>query len=344
MTFASHLKWLLWPRSFRSKDEEIWQPTRFATSQTSNSIQLLLLFKSPSTTLLLLEPASSFLFSLRAFLPQPLSPPILLYYSSYNSAHPFGPIRSDYNMNSSRVEDGEQRVAADQWDIDGWHILASEAEKSSFDSAQLIYERLVKQFPPIGKFWRSYTEHMSREQPENYEAVIAIYDRAVKNAPTSIELWRSYLAYVTKWATELPCSKLETDAVAVYERATKATGLDLNANPLWTLYIEFLKKQTMLSDSQRRDTLRNVYQRAVMIFICFFSYSLIFPSCLLLTHAPISYCPSLCLLSISQKRTFRSHPHTVTSTSCHSCCIISLMSSHFYLVGIDDDASSLIAQ
>ncbi|CAN8067334.1 unnamed protein product [Agarophyton chilense] len=166
-------------------------------------------------------------------------------------------------MDSARAADGERRVATDHWDIDGWHILASEADKVSFDAAKPVYDRLVQQFPPIGKFWRSYAEHLAREQPENHDAITAIYDRAVKSAPTSIDLWRSYLAYVSARAAEIPGSKLESDAIAVHERAVKCAGLDLNAHPLWTHYIEFVKKQTMLSDSQRRDALRRVYQRAV---------------------------------------------------------------------------------
>ncbi|KAI0567708.1 cleavage stimulation factor 77 [Gracilaria domingensis] len=166
-------------------------------------------------------------------------------------------------MDSARAADGERRVANDQWDIDGWHILASEAEKCSFQVAKPVYERLVKQFPPIGKFWRSYAEHLTREQPENHTDITAIYDRAVKSAPTSIDLWRSFLKYVSARAAEIPGSKLESDAIAVHERAVKCAGLDLNAHSLWTHYIDFVKKQTMLSDSQRRDALRRVYHRAV---------------------------------------------------------------------------------
>lgn len=173
-------------------------------------------------------------------------------------------------METPRARDGEQRVAADQWDIDGWQILASEAEKASFASANPVYERLVSQFPPIGKFWKSYAEHLARENPDDHDGIKAIYDRAVQAAPTSIEIWRSYVTFASSLAIKVPGSKLETDALATYERAISSAGLDLNANPLWSHYIDFLKKHTTVSDSHRRDALRRVYQRAVMTCTSFF--------------------------------------------------------------------------
>lgn len=230
-------------------------------------------------------------------------------------------------MDSARAADGQRRVAADQWDIDGWHILSSEAEKAPFDAAESVYETLVKQFPPIGKFWRSYAEHLTREQPNNHEAIVSLYDRAVKNAPTSIELWRSYLAYVSARAAEIPGSKHESDAIVVHERAVKYAGLDLSAHPLWTHYIEFVKKQTMLSDSQRRDALRRVYQRAVMNFnplFCVSSERSYLP--VLCLHAEASARP--CLLPPSSKKNISS---TSSYCSLHAlrtylCCFIILVS------------------
>lgn len=167
-------------------------------------------------------------------------------------------------METPRARDGERRVTADQWDIDGWQMLASEAENVPFATAKPVYERLVSQFPPIGKFWKSYAEHLIRETPDDHDGAKAIYDRAVEACPTSIELWRSYVTFASSLAIKVPGSKLETDALATYERAIASAGLDLNASPLWSHYIDFLKKHTTLSDSHRRDALRRIYQRAVM--------------------------------------------------------------------------------
>lgn len=173
-------------------------------------------------------------------------------------------------MDSPRARDGERRVVADKWDIDGWQMLASEAENVPFATAKTVYERLVSQFPPIGKFWKSYAEHLIRENPDDQEGAKTIYDRAVMAAPTSIELWRSYIGFTSSLAIKVPGSKLETDSIAVCERAIAAAGLDLNANPLWSHYIDFLKRHATLTDNHRRDALRRVYQRAVMTFTSFF--------------------------------------------------------------------------
>lgn len=216
-------------------------------------------------------------------------------------------------MDSPRAADGERRVTADQWDTDGWQILASEADKVSFEVAKSVYERLVFQFSSIGKFWKSYAEHLAREQEDDHEAVIAIYERAVQAAPTSIELWRSYLTFVTDLAMKVPGSKLESDAIAVHEKAVTVAGLDLNAHPLWSNYIEFLKHST-LGDSQRRDALRRVYQRAVIFFTPIFLphvsqpslnfvLSALLPSALTMKK---DYSPNSCLLQRAPQRLLHS--------------------------------------
>lgn len=176
-------------------------------------------------------------------------------------------------MHTARVEDGQRRVAADQWDIDGWQMLATEAEKASFADAKPIYERLVTQFPPIGRFWKSYAEHLAKDVSTDPEHVVALYERGVREAPTSIDLWRSYVSFSTSLAVKIPGSKLENDAIAVYEKALAATGVGLNSNPIWSHYIDFLKKHTTMLDNQRRDALRRVYHRAVISCTSFLPYS-----------------------------------------------------------------------
>lgn len=188
-------------------------------------------------------------------------------------------------METPRARDGERRVAADKWDIDGWQMLASEAEGVPFATAKPVYERLVSHFPPVGKFWKSYAEHLIRETPDDHDGAKEIYDRAVAAAPTSIELWRSYINFTSSLAIKVPGSKLETDALAVYERAIASAGLDLSANPLWSHYVDFLKKHATLSDSHRRDALRRVYQRAVMTFTSFLSLILIYGVSLIDQHS-----------------------------------------------------------
>lgn len=208
-------------------------------------------------------------------------------------------------MQNARAAEGERRVAADQWDIDGWQMLAAEAEKATFTDAKPIYERLVSQFPPIGRFWKSYAEHLARGESSDPEHVKALYERAVQEAPTSIDLWRSYISFSSSLAVKTPGSKLENDAIAVYEKALVATGLDLNSNPIWSHYIDFLKKHTTLSDNQRRDALRRVYQRAVMICTSFLLYSSILSALSITSHDEVlctASLPSLIALRMKKER------------------------------------------
>lgn len=159
----------------------------------------------------------------------------------------------------------EARLAADEWDVDAWGALVTAAGATAFSAAQPVYERVVAKFPPAGRFWRVFAEHAARDSPADPAPALAIFERAVAAAPTSIELWRSYVAFCLGLAVRAPGSKLETDAFAVYERAVAVAGLDVVAHPMWSDYIDFLKRHATLSDSQRRDALRRVYQRAVRV-------------------------------------------------------------------------------
>lgn len=179
-------------------------------------------------------------------------------------------------MDTPRAKEVERRISADPWDIDGWNMLAIEAQRASFDVAKPVYERLVSQFPPAGKFWRMYAEHSAREDTRDATEVIEIYDRAVSDAPTSIDLWISFVTYVTNQVIQSSTPSLEAQVLAIYERALATVGLDVKAEPLWSLYINFVANHATLSDAQRQDELRRIYQRAVML--CTLSYFL-YPFC-----------------------------------------------------------------
>ena len=166
-------------------------------------------------------------------------------------------------MSARRVQEAETRVKVDEWDTDAWQTLAVEAGNAPLSSATEIYERLVERFPPCGRFWKLYAEHVGKEALGEPEKPRALYERGVNASPTSIELWRSYLAYASGRAASSPGSTLENEALALYERAIDTAGLDIGAHGLWQDYIDFLKKHVSLQDSQRRDALRKLYQRAV---------------------------------------------------------------------------------
>lgn len=201
-------------------------------------------------------------------------------------------------MDTPRARDAERRVAADPWDADAWMMLSSEAERVPLVAAKPVYERLVTRFPPVGRFWLCYAQHVARDTTSSPEDVIAVYQRAVTHAPTSIDLWRNYLTFISSRPQTDSSSTQEASALSIYEDAIKFAGLDLSSNLLWVQFIDFVTKQTSMSDSQRRDYLRRVYQRAVMklhivpLFLLFLSHRYIwsfFSPCVScpLTPAPV---------------------------------------------------------
>lgn len=177
-------------------------------------------------------------------------------------------------MDSQCAKEGEPPIGADQWDVDSWNNLASEADQGHFATVRPKYERLVTQFPAMGKFWRMYAEHMVRENNDKDDDIIELYNRAVIDAPTSIELWHSFNKYMAARAAKNPGSlPHEAQANAVHERALSSAGLDIKANVLWSQHFNFLMNQATMSDSQRRESLRRLHQRAVMLLhFIFFAF------------------------------------------------------------------------
>lgn len=174
-------------------------------------------------------------------------------------------------VQTARERHAEERLEADVWDVDAWVVLMQEAGMKSYTAAEPIYKRLVAQFPPVARFWRARAEHCARESTAATaslgavlgeaatvtDAAAAVFEEGVRDAPTSIELWRAYIAHAI--------ANSAGTVVAILERAIAAAGLDLHATALWNEYLDFLRTRAVLSDSQRRDALRRVFQRAVWL-------------------------------------------------------------------------------
>ncbi len=176
---------------------------------------------------------------------------------SENPSAPSSSSAKDENSMSKRQRQAEARLSSDPWDLDAWTILLQEAMQLQYADAEPLYKRLNTQFPPVARFWCPRADHAAREAPD---LVTAIFEEAVSNSPTSIELWRAY----AKHAIETASPGAMNNIVVVFERAVKTAGLDLLATPLWNDYIAYLRDRAVLSDPQRRDALRRVFQRAVM--------------------------------------------------------------------------------
>lgn len=197
---------------------------------------------------------------------------------------PSPPAAKEEKSISQRQRQAEARLSADSWDLDAWTILLQEAMQLRYVDAEPLYKRLNIQFPPVARFWRPRAEHAMRDAPD---LVTTIFEEAVLNSPTSIELWRAYAAH----AIENAAPGAMNSIVGVFERAVKTAGLDLLATPLWNDYIAFLRDRAVLSDPQRRDALRRVFQRAVMttyLLACYVGGSnALYVNIYFLFHAPV---------------------------------------------------------
>jgi hypothetical protein len=159
---------------------------------------------------------------------------------------------------SQRVAELSHRVSADPWDADAWAALCAEATAAlPYRDAAPHLSRAAERFPTSAAVWAAYLDAASSPAAQlPAKDVRDILQRAVRAAPTAHDLWRRY----AKWAE---AHAEVADPVAVYEDALRAAGLDLTAHPLWTDYIDFVKRSE-LPESNKRDALRKLYQRAVM--------------------------------------------------------------------------------
>lgn len=225
-------------------------------------------------------------------------------------------------METPRAKEGERRVAIDSWDVDGWNLLAMEAQRAPFPVAKPVYERLVTQFPPTGKFWRFYAEQLAQQQTKDLEPVFELYDRAVADAPTSVDLWQSYVSLMVAHFVQSSSPSLETRTIAVFERALAAAGLDIKSDTLWSQYLVFIADHASLSDAQRREDLRRLHQRAVMHCT---SFCLPCPFCTICPSFTAADCSIMhtarriaCLSRLMKKRTC-------------TCCLLASRISTYYL-------------
>lgn len=157
-------------------------------------------------------------------------------------------------MSLARQQEAEKRIAADEWDLESWQTLCACAGASSYRVGATIYERLQRQFPTAGKFWRAAAEHARRENIPA-EEIIAVYEKGVENAGLSVELWASYAQFL---------KEIHGDVAQVLEKAFTVCGLDLNVHVLWNEYIDYVEATTSQPE-QKTDALRTIYQRAVRL-------------------------------------------------------------------------------
>lgn len=64
---------------------------------------------------------------------------------------------------SRRRLDAEGRIRKDEWNVDAWNTVLNEAAELPFVSADVLYSRLVKQFPTHARYWNARAAHCARD-------------------------------------------------------------------------------------------------------------------------------------------------------------------------------------
>ncbi|VDN86509.1 unnamed protein product [Brugia pahangi] len=62
-------------------------------------------------------------------------------------------------MSSLSIVSPERRIELNPFDVDAWNLLLRESQARPIDQVRSFYEKLVKQFPNAGRYWKAYIDH-----------------------------------------------------------------------------------------------------------------------------------------------------------------------------------------
>jgi len=162
---------------------------------------------------------------------------------------------------SERGRKAEGLLAENPYDVDAWGVLIREAQNFPVDQARELYEKLVSQFPTVGKYWKLYIDQEMKYK--NFDKVEKLFQRCLIKI-LNLDLWKTYLSYVKE--TKQTLSSFREKMIQAYEFAIEKIGLDYSSYPIWCEYINFLKQgeaQGAYAENQKISQIRKVYHRAV---------------------------------------------------------------------------------
>jgi len=162
---------------------------------------------------------------------------------------------------SDRGRKAESILLDNPYDVDAWGVLLREAQNYPVDQSRDLYERLVGQFPTVGKYWKLYIDQEMKYK--NFDCVEKLFQRCLIKI-LNLDLWKTYLSYVKE--TKQALSSFREKMIQAYEFAIEKIGLDYASYPIWSEYINFLKAgeaQGTYAENQKISQIRKVYSRAV---------------------------------------------------------------------------------
>lgn len=174
---------------------------------------------------------------------------------------------------SAKLERARARILQDPWDPDAWESVAEEAQGRPLAEARELYEEVLERFPCATGVWRAYAEVEMQQATRDDDAIKKIFSRCLLTCK-NVELWRLYMRFqqkVNDADTEAGAQAIKT----AFEFSVDTVGEGLNSGPLWTAYVNFLRRVKFSSlfaygrpgheETQRVMEVRRAYQRAVMV-------------------------------------------------------------------------------
>ncbi|KAI8071752.1 hypothetical protein BC940DRAFT_293627 [Gongronella butleri] len=187
--------------------------------------------------------------------------------STSSSNQPYEPTAAFIDKHSQRRERLEQRLSANEEDIDAWESLLSDASQTGdVPAIRDVYERLLKVFPTSAKHWIGYLE--MELGYSNFTEAEALFTRCLKSV-LSVDLWKFYLSYIQRINGG---NDLSEEARTVIEKAFEYVlnhvGIDKDAGSIWVDYLYFLRSTETSGtweEQRKMDNMRRTYQRAISI-------------------------------------------------------------------------------
>uniref|UniRef100_A0A1J3CDQ4 Cleavage stimulation factor subunit 77 n=1 Tax=Noccaea caerulescens TaxID=107243 RepID=A0A1J3CDQ4_NOCCA len=152
---------------------------------------------------------------------------------------------------------------ADKYNIEEAEALAKRVLHLPIAQATPIYEQLLSLYPTSARYWKQYVE--AQMAVNNDDATKQIFSRCLLTC-LQVPLWQCYIRFIRK-VYDKKGAEGQEETTKAFEFMLNYIGTDIASGPIWTEYITFLKSlpaHNPQEDSLRKNSLRKVYQRAIL--------------------------------------------------------------------------------
>ncbi|KAJ1990144.1 mRNA 3'-end-processing protein rna14 [Dimargaris cristalligena] len=170
----------------------------------------------------------------------------------------------------SKTQTYEAQISKDKYNAGAWSaLLKVTMDTGTEDEVRAVFDRFLAIYPSSGAHWKMYAEYEFKR--EHREHVVNIFNRCLTTV-LSVDLYQFYLDYIFAMNTVSSGLVISTEAqdtiVQALEFVLNRVGIDKDAGPIWTKYIEFLKSReprSQMDEQWKIDNLRKTFQRAIVI-------------------------------------------------------------------------------